>query len=1132
MKKLKRVLSIFIAVLLIWGNFTFIPSLQQLGVYYVYGTQGNFQGPAGANFIRAGAYPVKETGLVYFVIEYLENTTGNPTHAYVAGNFNGWNQTQHKMTWQQDTDGKWKLITAIPMQPGTYEYKFILHWGADPVWINHTGWNGSNSTFTLEQNVSNIVLRSSKNNITPGENVYFALDEVFGHGGGNPIQQGISWSVTNRTGVSINNGVLTVAQGTTVSSNQTLTVTANYNGKNYTKNITLQASNPNTGQKRVYYFRYDNAYEGQEGTSDGTGNFRWNVFAWGGTTADAGFAFSENTDFGKVAYINSNDNFIIRKRMEVPWKWTSEWFEQTQVFKFPQGHDTVYIVEGDNRVFTDFRKAMTARRPKALYAVMDSKNKIEAILSGEPKIPVSDIKVHKTSQGSTTELATNSIQYSGGKLTVTLGTDAVFAPSDTITISNQQFAPSKVHMRGILDEVAYYEGKDLGIRYDSTQIRTRLWAPTASKVELLVYNTWDATNPSNVYNMTKSTNGTWIRNIDRNTINRKFYLYRLTFDENTEFQKITYAVDPNAQALALNGVKGAFVNLNDSDTKPVNWKPTVKPPMQNLEDAIIYELHIRDFSIGDDSGISVANKGTYRAFTERGTTIPGTSIKTGIDSLVELGITHVHLLPFYDFKTVDESRPRLDTNFNFNWGYDPQNYNAPEGSYSTNPHQPEVRIREAREMIQSLHDAGIRVIKDVVYNHTYDADVFEPIVPGYYYRTDHLGRFINDSGCGNTIATERKMVRKFIIDSLEHWANNYNLDGFRFDLMGLIDTETMIEATKAVRRIDPTMMMYGEPWGGFVAPWTGKGAQRGYGFGAFNDDFRNAIRGGNSTPPSRAYVTGGFGSNTEGIWKGVRGSIDTFTQKPHETINYVSAHDNYTIWDQIIMAMGQGEDRKFFETTTSGFPIEQYYIDRYGYTKDVANPMNTITQAVNGANPYKGLDKTAPYMDHYVRRSVLASGIVLTSQGIPFIHAGEEHLRSKYGDHNSYKSPDIINNKDFWNRKKDHKWVFDYYAGLIKLRKEHPAFRMTSAEQINTHFEGLSNLPTNVVGYRLKNNANGDSWKNIVVIYNPNDWNVTINLPGTWNVVVDDQKAGTATIRTASNSITVHGTSMMVLYGN
>ncbi len=1130
MIKEKKLISIFIIVLLLAGIFNFT-SYQSFGVLQTY-ANGSFQGPAGANFVQAGAYPVKEQGLVYFVIEYLQNTSNNPSYAYVTGSFNGWNQTQYRMDWQLDVDGKWKIKTTVPMNPGTYEYKFILHWDQNPVWIDSSGWNGANSTFTLTAPTpatSSIHLRSSKNNIIPGEKVYLALDRIFSHGGGIPIESGITWSVTSRTGVSISNGVLSVASGTTVSSNQNLTVSATHNGTTYTKIITLQATYPKSSERKVCYFRYDNAYTGQQQTSDGTGNFTWNVYGMGGTTSDAGFALETTTDFGKVAYINTNKQFIIRKKVEVPGKWTSDWFEQTQKYDFPDNFDTVYIVEGDNRVFTDFRKAMSARRPKALFAVMDVKNKIEATLSNDPLVPVGTIKVYKTSAGTTTELGIKTMQIDGRKLTIILADNAVYTTSDLITFSNEQFAPSRVNFRNVLDELAYYDGSDLGITY-GTQIQTKLWAPTASKVEVLVYDTWNATNHTRLYNASKSTNGTWSASIDLALNNRKFYLYRLTFYPGTEFERVTIGVDPFAQAVALNGAKGAFVNLNDSDTKPANWKPTVKPAMQNLEDAIIYELHIRDFSIGADSGISSANKGTYRAFTEKGTTVPGTTIKTGIDSLVELGVTHVQLLPFYDYNSVDEAN--APSSQKFNWGYDPKSYNAPDGAYSTNAYSPQVRIKEAREMVQALHDANIRVVMDVVYNHTYSTEVFEPFVPGYYYRTDSLGRFIDDSGCGNTVATERKMVRKFIIDSLKRWAVNYNLDGFRFDLMGLFDTQTMIEATNAIRQISPTMMMYGEPWGGFVAPWTGKGAQKGHGFGVFNDDFRNAARGGNDVVPYRAYVTGGFGSNVDGIWKGIRGSIDTFAQDPQETINYVAAHDNYTLWDQIIMAMGQGEDRKFFEISGSGFPIPQYYLDKYGYTKDVANPLNTITQAVNGATPYKGINTAQPYMDHYVRRDVLASGIVLTSQGIPFIHAGDESLRSKYGDHNSYQSPDIINNKDFWNRKKDHKWVFDYYAGLIKLRKAHPAFRMTTSAQINQNFEGLSSLPANVVGFKLKNNANGDTWKNIVVIYNPNDWNENISLPGTWNVVVDDQNAGTTTLRTVSNSVTVHGTSMMVLYSN
>lgn len=1128
MIKQKKFVSIILSILLVFSLFSNLLVTDNSGIAMVY-ADDSFQGPAGINFVSAGAYPVTESGLVYFAIEYKENTMGNPNYAYVTGSFNGWNQTQYKMEWQQDTDGTWKIMTSIPLNPGTYEYKFILHWDDAQVWINDTGWNASNSTFTLAGQ-TNINLSSSSNYVIPGKSVYFALDKTFSHGGGLPIEEDINWTVTTRSGVSINNSVLTVDEGTSVSSDETLTVTASYDGNSYTKNINLQPSHPNSQQRKVNYYRYDNTYTGQENTTDGVGNFDWNTFAWGDTSTEGSFDFSEDTDFGKACYIDTNDKFLVRKSLEVPSKWTNDWYEKTRTFDYPQINDTVYVIEGDSRLYTDFRKAMTARRPKALYAVMDTKDVIEATLTNEPVLPITDIKVYKTSQGTNTELPIKSIEYLNSKLTIILEDYAVYTTSDLIYFTNEQYAPSLINLRNVIDELSYYDGMDLGITYESYDIKARLWAPTASNIELLVYDTWNETTPVRTYNMTKSIDGTWLTSINKSQNDRKFYMYRLTFYNNTFFETTNYAVDPYAQAVSINGEKAAFVNLNDSDTKPSNWNPSSKPQMQNLEDAIIYELHIRDFSIGDDSGISQQNKGTYKAFTETTTTIPNSSTKTGLDSLVELGITHVQLLPFYDFNAVDETVSKI--NQDFNWGYAPQNYNVPEGAYSTDSYSPHIRIKETREMIQALHNYDIRAVMDVVYNHTHDTSVFEPIVPNYYYRTDSLGRFIDDSGCGNTVATERRMVRKYIIDSLKHWVNNYNLDGFRFDLMGLFDTDTMIEATNAVQQIDSTILMYGEPWGGFVAPWTGKGDQRGYGFGVFNDDFRNAIRGGNSLVPSSAYVTKGASYNTEGIWKGLRGSIDTFAQDPEETINYVSAHDNYTIWDQIVMALGEGETRRFFQMSDSGFPISQYYLDLYGYTKDEANPINTITEAVNGAEPYKWLDTSQAFMDHRVRRTVLASGIVLTSQGIPFIHAGEEHLRTKYGDHNSYKSPDIINNKDFWNRKEDNKWVFDYYAGLIKLRKEHPAFRMTSSAQINQHFEGLAGLAANVVGYKLKDNANGDSWKDIVIIYNPNDWNESISLPGTWNVVVNDQNSGTSLITTISNNVTVNGTSMMVLYSN
>jgi type I pullulanase len=405
-------------------------------------------------------------------------------------------------------------------------------------------------------------------------------------------------------------------------------------------------------------------------------------------------------------------------------------------------------------------------------------------------------------------------------------------------------------------------------------------------------------------------------------------------------------------------------------------------------------------------------------------------------------------------------------------------------------------------MVQALHNKNIRVVMDVVYNHTMDNTAFDPIVPGYYYRTDDMGTNTNGSGCGNEVASERPMVRKFIVDSVKHWAKDYSIDGFRFDLMGIIDRKTMELLTDELHRMDPSIIVYGEPWGGGWSSLPGemqttKGTQRGKNFSVFNDNIRNAIRGNNDSPhPSHGYVTGKLIEAGQ-VFKGVIGSITDFCGKPGESINYVSCHDNHCLWDQIIASLGHN------------FPNNPYIPYRNDNIKE-----NEMT-------------------DPRVKRAILANGIVLTSQGMAFIHAGEEILRTKYGCHNSYNAGDEIN-MIRWQWKEDYNEVFKYYRSLIRLRREHPAFRMTTEEDIRKHFT-LLKTHGKIIAFALTNHANGDPWKNIIVIYNPYTTPHTIDLPnGKWHIVVNHREAGTTPVKTgdskAEGKIRVQGISMMVLY--
>ncbi|MCG7376310.1 type I pullulanase [Paenibacillus sp. ACRSA] len=663
-----------------------------------------------------------------------------------------------------------------------------------------------------------------------------------------------------------------------------------------------------------------------------------------------------------------------------------------------------------------------------------------------------------------------------------------------------------------------YDGNDLGLTYTRAASFFKLWAPTIQQVSLLLFEgagIYDAKGKVTEHTdgqehlMAQDPDGIWSLKLEGNWAGY-YYMYQVTHAD----QRIEVVADPYARAVSANGQRTAIIDLED--THPVDWEQDVKPTFLHPVDAVIYELHVRDFS--SDPHANIPYKGKYLAFTASGLTDnAGNSI--GVDHLTELGITHVHLLPIADYQTVNElvaSEVTPAAKVPYNWGYDPQHYNVPEGSYATDPHDPAVRIREFKLLVQSLHRQGIRVVLDVVYNHTYSIEEgpFERIVPGYFYRHRADGTLSNGSGVGNELATERPMVRKYIVDSLLYWAEEYHIDGFRFDLMGLIDTETMNELTRELREhIDPSMLIYGEPWTGGDSPLerkTLKGTQRGQGFAVFNDHFRSAIKG-DSDGTGTGFATGAAGKEYDLI-TGVAGALDDFTSSPIEAVNYITAHDNLNLWDKIATAMNLRHELGF-PTWKDGQPVEG----------------GSAESAVKAANPYRYIHEDHVLDHEMVRRSLIASGILLTSQGIPFLHAGDEMLRSKSGDQNSYRSGDAVN-AITWANKAKFRPVFDYYRGLIHLRRTHPAFRMIEAQQVRNHLR-IMRAEGNVVVFMLHDGANQDTWNQIIVIYNSSANQQQIHLPeGSWHVVVNDQHAGTEPITTVNTSVSVERWSLMVLY--
>lgn len=667
-------------------------------------------------------------------------------------------------------------------------------------------------------------------------------------------------------------------------------------------------------------------------------------------------------------------------------------------------------------------------------------------------------------------LTITGITPDGAKGTITVAEEMDYLKNYTITfrgttinVKMPEYFSSKE-----FEDMYTYDGDDLGATYTKEKTSFRVWAPTADQLYLNLYEAGNGGEAADPIIMEKDVKGTWVASVDGD-LNGKYYTYTAVFG-NTVNDDI---VDPYARTVGVNGKRGMILDLDS--TNPDGWNSDERHTYANTTDMSIYELHIRDFSSDPDCGIK--NTGKYIAFTETGTT-DSNGVPTGIDHLKDLGITTVHILPSYDFGSVDETK--LDKP-QFNWGYDPVNYNAPEGSYSTDPYHGEVRVNEYKQMVQSLHNAGIGVVMDVVYNHTYNTNYcFNKLVPGYFYRTDS-----NGSGCGNDVASERSMVSKFIVDSVAYWASEYHLDGFRFDLMGLIDTDTMNNVRAALDKIDPSICIYGEGWtmstniSKEVSMANQSNASLTPGVGYFSDTIRDAIKGSVFEAEDPGYVNGNL-KKAAGIKNGVLGT-PSWSPAPTQTITYSSCHDNYTLWDKIASS----------------------------------NPDDSEADRI--------------------KQNLLAAAIVYTSQGVPFIQAGEEFLRTKVKEdgtfeHNSYASPDSVNLLDY-SRITDYKDVYNYYKGLISFRKAHSAFRMTTNEDVNKYLSFVEDgLDDGVIAYSIDGAANNEVAEQIFVIYNPNREATNVTLPdGDWDVYVSGNQAGTTVLSTAKGEVSVEPISATVL---
>lgn len=835
----------------------------------------------------------------------------------------------------------------------------------------------------------------------------------------------------------------------------------------------------------VHYYREDGNYQDSE------------AMGFKKENAPGSYPYVETDDFGVVYHIGlagEDKEGQYGLNLYVNGKADASVSRQIDLSKAVDNVLDVYVVEGKSQVW--YEKDQVNYDPAILTADFseDTTKQIDISLSKpidtREEATVSKFKV--TDESGKEYGVLKLWNETPGEVTTTkVILQEELSLSHTYTLSYEGYiacpvAISKAFSAPAFEEEFSYDGDDLGAVYTSKQTSFKVWAPTAEKVVINFYEKGEGDCLIESVDMTKQEKGIWSyeKSGDANGI---YYTYSVTVDGSTK-----EAVDPYAKAVGVNGNRGMVVDLDSTD--PKGFDKDVRPEFDKMTDAIIYELHIRDLSSDSSSGIE--HTGKFLGLTETGTT-NSEGLATGLDHMKDLGITHVHLLPSFDYATVDESD--LDRE-QFNWGYDPKNYNVPEGSYATDPYDGAVRVKEYKEMVQALHENGIRVVMDVVYNHTFNTEEsnFQKIVPDYYYRKNKE-LYSNASGCGNETASERAMMRKFMVDSVVYWAKEYHVDGFRFDLMGIHDIDTMNAIRAALDEVDPSILIYGEGWtsGDSTLPETKRALKKNIslmeGIAAFSDDIRDGIKGNVFDALDKGFVNGGENmanaikysvtgatENSQVDYDSYEKSNGAWAGAPTQTINYVSCHDNLTIWDKLA----------------------------------ISNPEDSV--------------------EDRVKMNKLASAIVFTSQGIPFIQAGEELLRSKELEdgtfsENSYNLPDSVNAIK-WDSKGEHMDVYEYYKGLIALRKAHPALRMTTTKEVQDNLNFIETKDESLVAYTIDNSPNKETAESILVAYNAAKEEKVLSLPqGNWEVYVTGEKAGTESITTVKDEVTVAPISAVVL---
>lgn len=694
------------------------------------------------------------------------------------------------------------------------------------------------------------------------------------------------------------------------------------------------------------------------------------------------------------------------------------------------------------------------------------------------------------------EIPVTGVRSAGQHIYLTLGETLDVCRGYNVVFEGRQYAVSipNRYTKEEFTSVNTYTGDDLGATYSADKTTLRVWAPLSLEMNVNLYHTGDPATeeePYQVVPMTKDVDGTWIATLDGD-MNGVYYTYGVTTDNNTNVE----ACDPYARTTGVNGKRAMIIDLDATD--PEGWDKDTNPHAgENFTDAVIYELHVRDASMHESSGVSDANKGKFLGIIEPDTKTPNGK-PTGLSHMVDLGVTHVHLLPIYDFGSVKEDKLDDPDTPHFNWGYDPVNYNVPEGSYSSDPYDGFKRVVEMKQMVKGLHDAGLSVIMDVVYNHVYDSGnfCFNKIVPGYFSRPD-----ANFSGCGNDTASELPMTSKYIIDSVYYWADEYHIDGFRFDLVGLIDVDTINGLMNKVKAERPDVVYYGEGWvmdaNNKVTLCTQGNSTLVPGFAFFSDSIRNLLKGGTFNGVTAGFISGGTASVYEllACFQG----MPKWCKTPTQSINYISCHDNNTLYDHITM---------------------------------VTNPLGYTAEQRVSVNK-------------------LGAAFIMTAQGIPFFMAGEEILRSKPNgkwvvdeetgketyvlsgtfNENSYNAPDLVNAIK-WQDLEDpaYQAVYQYYKGLIAFRKAHPALRLTDANTVKSNVTEVKTGSDKVVAYNIKGGVNGEEAANLMCIFNSTKEAYDVKLPdGNWKIYVNGEYAGTDILGFANGTLKVDALSAFVL---